>query len=335
IGEPRHRHWVIRADCVVLATGALERPLVFPGNDRPGVMLASAAQRFASEYGVLPGKRIVVLTNNDSAYDAAAKLRERDALITTIVDVRPTVGDWALAQAKEAGAEVLASHAVVATGGRNSLSSVTVQPFDAEINAFPGPPRRVACDTLLVSGGWSPVVHLASQAGAKPVWDDKLQAFLPPGSSSGWKAVGAAAGEGLEPPAPLFEIKAKRDKAFVDFQHDVTADDVRLAHREGYQSVEHLKRYTTLGMATDQGKTSNVTGLAIMAAARGLDIPEVGTTRFRPPFTPVAMGAIAGERFGHANPHRLTPMHDWHKANGGGMMANGLWWRPEAYCHSG
>ena len=334
-GEPRHRHWVIRANHVVLATGALERSLVFPGNDRPGVMLASAARRFAGEYGVLPGSRMVVLTNNDSAYEAAAGLRERDALITTIVDVRPTVSDWALAQAKEAGAEVLAGHAVVATGGRNSLSSVTVQPFDAEINAFPGPPKRLACDTLLVSGGWSPVVHLASQAGAKPEWDEKLQAFLSPESNGAWEAVGSAAGEGIEPPAPLFEIKAKGDKAFVDFQHDVTADDVRLAHREGYCSVEHLKRYTTLGMATDQGKTANVPGMAIMADALSKPIPEVGTTRFRAPFTGVSLGALAAERHGDIRPERLTPMHDWHEANGAGMYAAGLWYRPESYNRQG
>ena len=161
-------------------------------------------------------------------------------------------------------------------------------------------------------------------------------AGLPAAESSGaWEAVGSAAGEGIEPPAPLFEIKAKGDKAFVDFQHDVTAEDLRLAHREGYRSVEHLKRYTTLGMATDQGKTANVPGMAIMADALSKPIPEVGTTRFRPPFTGVSLGALAAERYGDIRPERLTPMHDWHEANGAGMYAAGLWYRPESYNRPG
>ncbi len=367
-GAPRHRHWTIRAGEVVLATGAFERPLVFPGNDRPGVMLASAAARYAGEFGVLPGQSITLFTNNDSAYSVAARLFRAGATVAAIVDVRADISEAARAAAAQAGAEVLAGHAVVSTSGRAALSSITVRPFNAATGSFSGDTRTIDTDCLAVSGGWSPSVHLASQAGARPVWDDAKQAFVPPESAGRWRGAGAFTGafstaealaSGLAAgraargekraghdapavdqatldgiPAAVFEIPAK-GKAFVDFQHDVTADDVRLAHREGFVSVEHLKRYTTLGMATDQGKTSNVTGLAIMAEASGTSIPEVGTTRFRPPFSPVSLGSLAAERVGELKPDRLTPMHDWHVENGATMYTAGLWFRPQIYGQPG
>ena len=331
-GEPRQRHWIIRAGHVVVATGALERSLVFAGNDRPGIMLAGAARRFAAEYGVLVGKRMVVFANNDSAYETALFLKRLGAEIPVIVDVRRDIADEMRNHAQAIGAELLSGHAVIHTEGRPELRSVFAQPFDVATGTVSGQTRAVACDTLLVAGGWSPVVSLVSQAGAKPVWDERLQAFLAPlAKDCGWEVAGSAAGDGIDPPAPVFEVRAAGGKAFVDFQHDVTADDVRLAHREGFRSVEHLKRYTTLGMATDQGKTANVPGMAIMAAALDRAIPEVGTTRFRPPFTPVAIGALAAERYGDLRPERLTPMHDWHVENGADMYAAGLWYRPESY----
>jgi sarcosine oxidase subunit alpha len=370
-GEARHRHWVIRAGMVVLATGAFERPIVFPGNDRPGVMLASAAQRFATEFGVLPGKRIAVFTNNDSAYQAAAQLAAAGAQIAAIVDTRLSISAAARELAQKAGGELLLGRAVSATGGRNALTGITLQQVDSK-GSVTGEKTSIAVDCLAVSGGWSPAIHLASQAGAKAKWDDDLQAFLPPDPSQNWigagaflgaastaealrtgrnagtKAVGGKASRALpakveapalDPhPAPIFEIRAadgKGGKAFVDHQLDVTAEDVRLAHREGFMSVEHLKRYTTLGMATDQGKTSNVPGLAIMAATRGITIPEAGTTRFRPPFAPVSIGSLAAERFGELKPDRLTPMHDWHVEHGATMMPAGLWHRPQIYGLSG
>ncbi|BCH24344.1 sarcosine oxidase subunit alpha family protein [Mesorhizobium sp. L-8-3] len=362
-GEPRHRHWTIRAGAVVLATGAFERPLVFPGNDRPGVMLADSAVRYAVEFGVLPGARIAILTNNDSAYRAAAALARAGATIVAIADVRADISAAAHELAAETGAEILTGHAVVATEGK-ALAAIKVQKFDAATRALSGDPRSIAADLLAVSGGWSPAIHLASQAGARPAWHDGLQAFLPPkptqrwfgaggfngsfstsraieeGRDAGLAASGATIGNGRLPdvgeteidhhPAPVFEIRAK-GKAFVDLQHDVTAEDVRLAHREGFVSVEHLKRYTTLGMATDQGKTSNVPGLAIMAEALGKPVPEVGTTRFRPPFAPVSIGALAAERYGDLKPERLTPMHDWHVENGATLYPAGLWFRPQIY----
>ncbi len=358
-GEPRQRHWTIRTAKVVLATGAFERPLVFPGNDRPGVMLASAAERYAGEYGVLPGERVAIVTNNDGAYRSAAALREAGCGIVAIIDLRDEISEAARALAVRTGAETLTGRAVTGTEGGKALSGIRMQIFDAKTGQVSGDPRTIAADCLLMSGGWSPVINLASQAGAKAEWNERLQAFLPPKDSDGWVGAGgfngtfsldgaleegvhagggksidalpATAGHELDmTPAPVFEIVAG-GKAFVDFQHDVTADDVRLAHREGFQSVEHLKRYTTLGMATDQGKTSNVPGLAIMANALGKQIPEVGTTRFRPPFAPVTIGALAAERHGEIRPERLTPMHDWHIANGAPMYSAGLWHRPMIY----
>jgi sarcosine oxidase subunit alpha len=364
-GAPRHRHWTIRAKNVVLATGAFERPLVFPGNDRPGVMMASAAMRYANEYGVLAGEKIAVLANNDSAYRAAAALAKAGARIVAIADLRSDVSAACRTLASEAGAELLTGHAVIGTEGGKKLSGVKLAPFSATSGVSKGNARDIGADCLIVSGGWSPTIHLASQAGARPVWSDDLQAFLPPETGKGWIGAGAfngtfstaevisegfsagrkAAGQpaletatlpDVEPapldpnPAPVFEIRAK-GKAFVDLQHDVTADDVRLAHLEGFVSVEHLKRYTTLGMATDQGKGSNVPGLAIMAEALGKPIPEVGTTRFRPPYAPVSVGALAAERFGDLKPDRLTPMHDWHLENGATMYSAGLWFRPMIY----
>jgi len=366
-GTPRHRHWSIRAGKVVLATGAFERSIVFPGNDRLGVMLAGAALRYANEFGALPGEKIAVFTNNDSAYRTAAALKKAGAAIIAIVDVRPVISPAARALAEEAGVAPLLGHAVVGTAGKR-LTKISVQRFDAAIGHLSGDVRPIEVDCLAVSGGWSPAIHLASQAGRNPIWDEKLQAFLPPEPTQEWIGAGAftgafattdalaagrdaglsAAGKNasrarlpevsapaLEPyPAPVFEIRAG-GKAFVDLQHDVTADDVRLAHREGFVSVEHLKRYTTLGMATDQGKTSNIPGLAIMADARGLPIDRVGTTRFRPPFSPVSIGSLAAEKYQHFKPDRLTPMHDWHVEHGARMMEAGLWHRPMIYGQPG
>lgn len=366
-GEPRHRQWTIRAGSVVLATGALERPMVFPGNDRPGVMLASAAQRFANEYGVSVGSSIAIFTNNDTGYAAALALKQAGVSVVAIIDVRRDLSDIAQEAAKKSGAELLLGHAVVNTKGGKALTGIQVQPFELSRNAVIGEPREIAVDMLLVSGGWSPVLHLASQAGQKPAWDDRLQAFLPPKPAQNWvgagaingsfstaaalqegASAGAAAAGGKKArqqavatetfaadaaPAPVLEIRpaGAKGKAFVDFQHDVTADDVRLARLEGFVSVEHLKRYTTLGMATDQGKTSNMPGLAIMASELGKTIPEVGTTRFRAPYAPVSIGSLAAERYGDLKPERLTPMHDWHVDNGAEMFPVGLWFRPRIY----
>ena len=372
--EPRQRAWTIRAKSVVIATGAFERPLVFSGNDRPGIMLVNAGRRYAVEYGAIPGKKIAVFTNNDTAYYAAKELADQGANIRIIIDVRSEISGDIRALAASIGTEVHTASAIGRTTGSQRLLAIHVGHFDLESKSISSPTQRYETDCLLVSGGWSPAIHLTSQFGGKPEWSDDLQAFLPGTPLQEWYGAGAMTGEfgigntlnsgiqaaknalkavGKKPkklklpaviandfsiqPEAVFEIKRpiEQGKSFVDLQHDVTAADVRLAHREGFVSVEHLKRYTTLGMATDQGKTSNVTGLAIMADAQGQEIQNVGTTRFRPPFTPVAIGAIAGESYGHLKPYRLTPMNDWHKANGAHMYANGMWMRPESYNRPG
>jgi heterotetrameric sarcosine oxidase alpha subunit len=291
-------------------------------------------------------------------------LKKAGAAIVAIIDVRAELSSEMRTLASEAEAETLAGHAVIATEGGKALSGIKVQRFDASSGTLSGDARSIHADCLLMSGGWSPTIHLASQAGAKAEWSVARQAFLPPKPTQNWVGAGAFTGSfstaeaiaegraaglsaaggtgtatvlpdveaapGSPDPAPVFEIGAK-GKSFVDFQHDVTAEDIRLAHREGFVSVEHLKRYTTLGMATDQGKTSNVPGLAIMAAALGKPIPDVGTTRFRPPFAAVSIGSLAAERYGDVRPERLTPVHDWHVEHGARMYPVGLWFRPMIY----
>ncbi len=371
-GEPRQRHWVIRARQVILATGALERPIVFPGNDVPGVMLADSLVKYAQIHAAAPKSDVVIFTNNDSAYHATLDLRRLGVVISAIVDVRAEVSDFAQLLARSAGAELVAGQAVIGTAGSKALTSVSIRPFNAETGEVHGTVRVIPCTVLGVSGGWSPQIQLASQAGAKPKWDERLQAFLPPEPMPGFnfQVAGAANGAGdltqafsdghssaafvarglgknaakASPvkidldsaeiaPAPVLEIRASdsKQKAFVDFQTDVTVDDLALAVQEGFAASEHAKRYTTLGMATDQGRTSNVAGLAVLARLQGIAIPQAGLTRFRPPASGVAIGAIAAERFGGLRPYRLTPMHDWHLKQGAEMYAAGLWERPMIY----
>lgn len=369
--EPRQRAWTIRAGSAVIATGALERPIVFPGNDKPGIMLADAARIYAVDYGVSPGRGVAVFTNNDSGWLAARDMAKAGVIITAIIDVRSDISDAARRAGEETGGEIHTGHVVVKTHGWQVLSSLEIAGFSEATGKIGDETITIGADCLAVSGGWSPTFHLTSQKGGMPQWDAELQAFLPGEPIEKWHGAGAMIGQfGLEnafqsgldaaekaltdigkkpsaddpisvegdaidfAPAPVLEVKVK-GKAFVDLQHDVTSDDVRLAHREGFVSVEHLKRYTTLGMATDQGKTSNITGLAIMADARGVSIPDVGTTRFRPPYTPTALGVLAGENYGHLKPKRRTPMHDWHVAAGAHMDANALWMRPETYNQKG
>ncbi len=370
-GQPRQRHWTIRARQVVLATGAIERPIVFADNDKPGVMLADAGRIYVERYGVAPGQRVALFANNDGAYRSVAALTAAGVAVTTIVDARPDLGPEARKAAQDSGAELLLGHAVTRALGGQRLAGIEVARFDRLQGTHDGAPRRIVVDSLLVSGGWTPTIHLASQAGGPPRWDETLTAFLPGEASQPWRAAGACNGAlsaaaaleegaragaaaaqacgflpgpvalpriddamGGNMPLPVWDARPPHGggKAFVDLQHDVTADDVSLAHREGFRSVEHLKRYTTLGMATDQGKTSNVIGLALMARERGLTIPEVGTTRFRPPYTPVSLGALAGlARGAHFRPTRRTPLHDWHVEQGAEMQAAGLWLRPRIY----
>ena len=366
-GVPRQRLHILRAASIVMACGALERPLVFPGNDRPGVMLAGAVGTYVNRYGVVPGRRAVFVTNNDAAYLDAIALAGAGAQVV-LADLRQQATPELQAQARAAGVEVQLATVVTQAQGAHRVSSCLLAPFDIEQGRVTGAGKRHDVDLVAMSAGWTPTVHLTSHRGIKPVYRDDLASFVPGGFDkahfgagsmmgtqtlaaaiqSGWKsAQQAAAVSGkslpLSCPAALASEDAllafatvgpivtdkPRDKAFVDFQSDVSVDDVELAHREGYVSVEHLKRYTTLGMGTDQGKTSNLNGLAVMAARRGLGMADVGTTTFRPPYTPATIGALAGRGAGaHLQPVRRTAMHDWHLAHGGVMMEAGLWMRP-------
>ncbi len=357
---PRQRLWRIRAGRVVLATGALERPLVFANNDRPGVMVAGAVRAYVNRFAVLPGRRAVVVTDNDSAYAAALDLHRRGVDIAAMVDLRP--GAEAPREAREAGFEILRGYAVVDTAGRRRVRAAYVAPIEGD-GSPTGKVRALPCDLIAMSGGWNPAVHLFSQSGGKLRYDEALRGFLPERSPQAVRCAGAvngaletedciaegrAAGAG-EPAAPRPARQAARSlwavparsrageaRRFVDFQNDVTSADIALAAREGYESVEHLKRYTTLGMGTDQGKTGNVPGLAILADTLGVPIPEVGTTVFRPPYEPVTFGAIAGRDVGHlADPVRRTPIHAWHEENGAVFEDVGQWKRPFYYPRPG
>jgi sarcosine oxidase subunit alpha len=354
-GWAEDRLWSVQATQVVLATGALERPLVFPQNDRPGVMLASAVLRYLRQYGVLVGKSIVLTTNNDTAYESAAALLAAGARVA-VADVRAEPGPAAMA-AQAAGAHIYPASAVLNTGGVGGIAWADIGRADAKNQG--DVTRRIGCDIVASSGGWTPVVHLFSQSGGKLRWDETLSAFVPhtgrqvhelAGSMAGWQSLAeclasghkAGGGHGQAPvtatarlPTPLqpyWHVPVKGTRQWLDLQNDVTVKDAGLAARENFQSVEHLKRYTTLGMATDQGKTSNVNGLAVLAEHTGRSMAETGTTTFRMPYTPVMLGAIAGQRHGdlHA-PKRQLPAQAEHDTACALMREYGGWMRPACY----
>ena len=367
--QPRQRFWTVRTSQTVLATGAIERHIAFGNNDRPAVMNAAAGRAYVNRFGVLPGEQIVVATNNDSAYSSAIDLATAGAEVT-LLDARSTLPGELAERAGAAGVSLRTNTAPLKAKGR-----VAVRGLELAVVAGNGWKAQGAepCDLILVSGGWSPAVHLMSHRGAKPKWNADNACFLAPstheaihmaGCAAGfWRAPecessGAAAGSAAAvaigkkaktislpstggwdlPIKPLYEIKVpgKKLKCLVDPQHDVTAEDIRLAHREGFVSVEHLKRYTTLGMATDGGKMGNIIGLALMAEALGREIPEVGTTTFRPPYTPVSIGALRGRSVDeHFRPLRRTPMHDWNLNHGATMTMAGLWHRPWYFARQG
>ena len=375
---PRHRLWKIRAAQVVLATGALERPLVFADNDRPGVMLAGAARTYLARYGVRPGGRAVVTTNNDSAYRAALDAAEGGVEIAAIVDVRPEPRGALPRLARERGIEVVRGSAVTAVKGARRVAGVDVMALNGDASGVQGRRRAFDCDLVMMSGGWNPTVHLFSQSGGRLDWNARIASFVPgrrvqpcfeagavagsfaladalaEGAAAGAAAAEAAGGRAGSSKAPACEPQpgdGELDlrpvwalpggravaKRFVDFGNDVTADDVALAWRENYGSVEHLKRYTTTGMGTDQGKTSNVNALALLASLRGEPVEALGHTTFRPFYTPVTIGAVAGIDTGSRllDPVRMTPMHHWHEAHGAHFEDVGQWKRPYCYPRAG
>ena len=339
---PRERLWQIRAKDVVLATGAIERPIAFPDNDRPGIMLASAAETYATRYGAKPGTRAVVFTTCNSAYAAALALRETGVEIAAIIDGRPKPDPAMAAMALGAGIPLHTATILVGTRGRLRVSGVRLgklQP-DCSVRAT----DEIACDLVLMSGGWTPSVHLFSQSRGKLAWNEALGAYVPGSSAPGQtlRSVGACNGDfplemqGSFSGATPVPGDPARVKAWVDFQNDVTARDIRLATREGFRSVEHVKRFTTTGMATDQGKTSNMNALGIVSRELGLSIPEVGLTTFRQPYTPVTFGLFAGHARGEAfDPIRKTPIHDWAATKGAAFEDVGQWKRAHFFPKAG
>lgn len=319
-GVPQ-RLWRVRAGQVILATGSLERPMAFAHNDRPGVMLSQAVRTYVRRFGVVPGQRVVIATNNDDAYQTAEALTEAGAEVIAILDARADASATAEA-ARGAGLPVyLNALPKAAKGGAAGVTGL-----EALVD---GVARSFAADLVAVSGGFTPVVHLHQQAGGTLKWDAAAQAFVPDAARQNVTTIGGAA-----TPSPIGAVVpvSNPKKSFIDFQNDVTLADVDLAWAEGYRSVEHLKRYTTLGMATDQGKLGNMAALGRLAEQQGVSIPEAGLTTFRPPYTPVSMGTIAGPGAPHGGAHeRRLALYDVHAALKPIWQPLGYWFRPRAY----
>jgi sarcosine oxidase, subunit alpha len=379
--QPRERLWQVRARSVVLAAGAIERPLVFPGNDRPGIMLAGAAHTYLNRFGVLVGTRAVIVTCGDDAYQTALDLQGAGVEIVVVADLRAQAAGALPDAVRRAGIEVLTGSTVLGTEGDLRVTAITLARLEgSQVRAG----QRFDCDVVLMSGGYTPSVHLYSQSRGKLKWSEPLKAFVPgtsaecersAGACRGIYALaevladGAAAGAAAATAAPVrtgaaaaapqpaprrFAVDAAErsseaylgvlpqanapsaDKAFVDWQHDVTTRDLALATREGFESIEHVKRYTTTGMATDQGKTSNLNAMAIVAKSLDVSIPQVGLTTFRMPYTPVTFGSMAGISRGDLfDPVRTTPTHAWAEAKGAVFENVALWKRARYFPRAG
>lgn len=357
-GKPRQILWRIYSKKSLICAGAIERPIAFENNDRPGIMLAGAMRSYANRWAVTPAQKIAVFTNNDDGHRTAADLLAKGVNVAAVIDTRidaPRIADC----------ELISGAQVINTRGRLGLKFVEIRQSD-------GSERTIECGALGVSGGWNPNVHLTCHHRSRPDWNDDIAAFVPgPELPSGMRVAGAANGafgtaaslaEGSKQAASMLRdlgIKARaikmpatedapvnltpfwfvsegKGRAWIDQQNDVTVKDIKLAHQENFQSVEHLKRYTTLGMATDQGKTSNMGGLAVMAELSGKTIPQTGTTIFRPPYTPVPMATFAGRSTGKDfRPTRLTPSHKWATEQGAEFVEVGMWMRAQWFPKSG
>ena len=331
----REKLWRIRAVEVILAQGAIERPLVFEGNDTPGVMLASAARVFANRYGVAVGRSVALMASHDSGWHDVFTLAKAGIEIVSILDVRATIDSALLEQAADIGIDVKLGHSVIGVSGRHGVKAIEIARNDGTKK------MSISCDALLMAGGWTPSVHLWSHSKGSLKWRDDLGAYVPDKPNENVRCVGACSGawnfgSGLvidELPTPKDQARLK---AFVDFQNDVTAKDIRLAVREGFRSIEHIKRYTTNGMATDQGKTSNLNGLQIASQALSKPVTDIGLTTFRPPYTPQTFGAIAG----HAKdalfqPTRKTNIDGWAEQNGAVFELVAQWRRARYFPKAG
>ena len=364
--------WKIRAKKVILATGSIERTLTFDNNDRPGIMLANSASKFLNYYGVCVGKKVVVFTNNDSAYQTAIDFHQKGIVVQAIIDVRSvSQGDLPL-MAKSIGLKIYNNHVITNTSGRLKIKNVTINKIDNSIKNIDSSSSVIKCDLLCISGGWTPTVHLFTQSRGKLIYRDKDGVFIPHESFQDCLSIGACNGtfaldeilnETFEKTNSIFtdfdiktsivqKYKSKsstiglvkhawlipsskhigKTKMFVDFQNDVTAKDIKIALREGFQSIEHVKRYTTTGMATDQGKISNINALGIISDTTGRTIQELGTTTFRLPYTPVTFGALAGRHVKEFfDIERTTPLHSWHLDNKALFEDVGQWKRAWYY----
>lgn len=367
--HPRQRLWYIRSKEVILSTGSIERPIVFGNNDTPGIFLASAAKEYIKVYGVVVGKKPLIFTNNDSAYETAIEFK-KNGIDPIILDTREEQDTDLINDAKNQGIKIKFSHAVAVANGYKKVKSAKIGKLNSNKTGFENI-ETVECDCICVSGFWTPTVHLTSQSGNKLKFNKDIDAFVPDKSKQKEITIGAANGSftlketieksfesGANVAKKLTEKevniqvpsvtekkqkihdkfwcsplpKNENPKRFVDFQNDVSVSDIELALREGYRSIEHVKRYTTLGMATDQGRTSNLNGLQLVSNIENKIVPEVGHTTFRPPFTPVTIGTIVGREVGHHYmPTRKSPMHEWHINNNAVFVDAGAWKRPRYY----
>ena len=366
---PRQRLWYIRAKEVIISTGSIERPLVFGNNDRPGVMLASSAKEYIKVYGVTVGKKPIIFTNNDSGYDAAIDFK-KNGIDPLVVDVRSSSQSSVVQEAKNLNINIKFSHGVVNALGYKKVKAAVIGKLNKDKSSYERL-EKIVCDCICVSGNWTPTVHLSSQSGNNLKFDEKVNAFIPNHSKQNESTIGSANGtytlkksleEGFNKGFDLSKKitgtdlksliptsnersygqqdkfwcmplpKNKKYKRCVDFQNDVYVTDIELAVREGFRSIEHVKRYTTLGMATDQGRTSNLNGLQLVSNIEKKIVPEVGHTTFRPPYTPVTIGAIVGREVGkNYRPTRKSPMHSWHEDNNAVFVDAGLWLRARYY----
>ncbi|MEJ1961287.1 MAG: 2Fe-2S iron-sulfur cluster-binding protein [Gammaproteobacteria bacterium] len=339
-GAARERYWIVRAQRLVIATGAIEQPLIFCNNDRPGIVLAGAAHAYLRRYGVAVGRRVVVATNNDSAYGAAKALQAAGVEVLAITDSRHVIDPAIGNEMRSLSIPVLTASMPIDSHGFGALTGVSIGRLSDDDRRVE-PARQFACDALAVSGGWNPSLAIFAQAGGKLAYRNESRALEPIDSPKGVSVVGAAAGTTADAKSPAaigarVSPFGRSDRQWVDLRHDVTVADLELAIRENYSSIEHVKRYTTVGMANDQGKTSNVATLEIVARLRSLPVADLGHTTPRPPVMPVTLGAIAGRAVGDRfAPSRRLPLHEWHVAHGAVMEDFGEWKRPTLYLEAG
>jgi len=365
----RQRLLKIRAKKVIIATGSIERPLIFNNNDRPGIMLSSAVKKYADYYGVVCGKKTVFFTNNDSAYETAISLNKKGLNVEAIIDIREKSDSELVKEVEKNGIQIYWSHTVVNTHGYKRLNEISIMPLSKDSMSVIKKKISIKCDCLAITGGWTPAVHLFTQSGGKLKFREEDQVFLPNKSQSKQISIGSCNGDfelnkifknllinvknflkienteydNLNIECSSDTVKKNiwllpsnkvigKTKPFVDFQNDATAKDIKLALREGFRSIEHVKRYTTTGMGTDQGKLGNMHALGIVADTAGVKMGELGTTTFRPPYTPLSFGTIVGRNVDEFfDIFRKTPMHEWHEKNNAKFENVGQWKRAWFY----